>query len=71
MMSDAILISEILALPDEGKAEIAEHVERLKKASRGESDTEKHPHRRAGSMPGKFVIMPDFDDPLEEFEEYM
>jgi len=70
MTSDTALIEDILALPPTKKAEIAEHVERLKRSN--DSNTKKKPRRPpAGSMSGVFVMMPDFDDPLEEFEEYM
>ncbi len=70
MTSDTALIADILRLPPAGKAEIAEHVERLKETVLDETK-QKHPRRRAGSLPGVFVMMPDFDEPLEEFEEYM
>ncbi len=70
MTSDTALIADILGLPPAKKAEIAEHVERLKEDDLADTK-QKHPRRRAGSLPGVFVIMPDFDDPLEEFEEYM
>lgn len=71
MISDTALIEDILALPPVKKAEIAGHVERLKRAN-GNNGPAKKPRRPpAGSMPGVFVMMPDFDDPLEEFEEYM
>jgi hypothetical protein len=29
------------------------------------------PNPRFGSMKGMFTIMPDFDEPLEDFKEYM
>jgi hypothetical protein len=71
MTSDTALIADILALEPKKKAEIAEHVERLK-STNGNNEEPKKPRRPpAGSMPGVFVMMPDFDDPLEEFEEYM
>jgi prevent-host-death family protein len=31
----------------------------------------KHEQARAGSLPGKIWISPDFDAPLVEFEDYM
>ncbi len=70
MISAPSLIEDIVALPPVKKAEIAEHVERLKEAVVDPTKQE-HRHHRAGSLPGVFVMMPDFDDPLGEFEEYV
>lgn len=70
MTSDTALIADILRLPLAGKAEIAEHVERLKK-SNGHEAIKKPRRPKAGSMPGLFKMSPDFDDPIPGFEEYM
>lgn len=32
---------------------------------------QKKPQRPFGSAKGQMIIMPDFDEPLEEFKEYM
>ncbi len=70
MIDEQTLISQIHNLPENLKAEVARFVESLKKRTEPESVV-KHPRRKAGSRPGAFVMSPDFDDPLEEFEEYM
>jgi hypothetical protein len=71
MISDTALIADILGLPPAKKAEIAEHVERLKRTN-GNREQAKNPRRPpAGSMPGLFRIMPGFDDPIPGLEEYM
>ena len=31
----------------------------------------KRPHPQPGCLKGTFVMAPDFDEPLEEFKEYM
>ena len=69
MTDEQTLISQIHNLPENLKAEVALFIENLKK--RTSKPTEKHPQRKAGSLPGVFVMMPDFDEPLDEFEEYM
>lgn len=71
MTDEKALMSQIHTLPESLKAEVARFVESLKK-QKNEEDAGK-PRRRpkAGSMAGKIVILPGFDDPLEEFEEYM
>ncbi len=70
MTSDTALITDILGLPPAKKAEIAEHVERLKRTN-GNEEPKKPRRPPAGSMPGLFRIMPGFDDPIPGLEEYM
>lgn len=70
MNNDALLISDILSLPPAKKAEIAEHVDKLKKEN-GLYAKKKHRRPPAGSMPGLFKMAPDFDDPIPGFEDYM
>ncbi len=70
MTDENALISQIHNLPDSLKAEVAQFVESLKR--KANDDAQKLRRRpKAGSMAGKIVILPGFDDPLEEFEEYM
>ena len=33
--------------------------------------SQKHAHARAGSLPGKIWMSPDFDAPLDDFRDYM
>ena len=70
MTSDTILISDILSLPPAKKAEIAEHVQKLKKET-ATNPQKKRGRPPAGSMPGLFKMAPDFDDPIPGFEDYM
>lgn len=70
MTDDQILISQIHELPESLKIEVAQFVKNLKHRVSTESG-EKHRRRKAGSHPGMFIMAPDFDEPLEEFEEYM
>ena len=35
------------------------------------TEVDEKPKRRLGFSKGKIKIMPDFDEPLEEFKEYM
>lgn len=70
MTEETELILEIQRLPKALRAEALEMIRDLvrRKAPRA---LEKRPRRKAGSHPGLFVMAPDFDDPLEDFEEYM
>ena len=74
MTDEQALIAEIHNLPESKQTEAIDAALRLiKSLAKQTSDdaAKKRPPRKAGSMAGKIVIMPNFDDPLEEFEEYM
>ena len=69
-MSDLNLYLKISSLPHSVKTEIVDYLEfllsnRLKK----KHHIEKHP--KAGCMKGTFIIKPGFDEPLNDFKEYM
>lgn len=70
MTDENALISKIHSLPENLKAEVARFVESLK--NRAEVDnSQPRFQRKAGSSVGKYHIAPDFDEPLEDFKEYM
>ena len=70
MTNEQALITMIHKLPEDLKAEAVKLIEDLAKR-KTEEIPKKHPRRRAGSLPGVFVIKPGFDDLLEDFEAYM
>ena len=63
-------------LPESMKSEVADFIDfLLSKAKKEKPDikdepTEK-PTRKFGSMKGLIIMKPDFDEPLEDFKEYM
>ena len=69
-MSNTILFEKINQLPDHLKVEVLDFVEFLehKKASQFEKPLKK---RVFGSAKGKYIMSADFDEPLEEFKDYM
>ncbi len=67
-MSDSVLLDNISKLPDNLKAEVLDFVEFLLHKYNNLSDTGKPTF---GSGKGMFVMRPDFDEPLEDFKEYM
>ncbi|MFN0277010.1 MAG: DUF2281 domain-containing protein [Pyrinomonadaceae bacterium] len=74
MTNEQALIAEIHNLPQSKQAEAVDAALRLIKnlaKQTAEESAKKHPRRKAGSRPGAYIMSPDFDDPLEEFEEYM
>lgn len=67
-MDNITLYSKLATLPDDLKAEVSDFVDFLA-ARRKKSNEKKKP--RFGSGKGMFVLKPDFDEPLDDFKEYM
>ncbi len=67
-MSDALLYEHILALPDDLRAEVADFVAFLEHKHK---PAKKIKERKLGGLKGSFKMAPDFDEPLEEFKDYM
>ncbi len=67
-MTNTSLKLEINSLPKELRAEVADFVEFLKKKSRTKS---KLKSREFGFAKGKIRLSADFDEPLDEFKNYM
>lgn len=67
-MSTAQLISQIEALPDALKAEVEDFVAFLAQKQKTEIQIKQ---RQIGCGKGFFQMAPDFDEPLEDFKDYM
>ena len=65
-MSDSLLFSKLSSLPQNLKVEVIDYIEFLEK----KYNTAK-PHPKAGCMKGTFKMGTDFDEPLDDFKEYM
>lgn len=69
-MSDLNLYIKLSMLPNSLKTEISDYIEFLmsrklkKKNNHGKSP-------KAGFLKGTFKMSPDFDEPLDDFKEYM
>lgn len=71
-MIEQTLIKKIHTLPESLKQEVLHFVQFLKQKQNVENETEKpRKKRKAGSAKGKYVMADDFDEPLEDFAEYM
>jgi hypothetical protein len=62
------LYSKLAALPDDLKAEVSDFVDFL---ANKQKKTQEKKKPKFGSGKGMFVIKPGFDQPLEDFREYM
>jgi len=67
-MSNAQLYSEISSLPSDLKKEVSDFVAFLKHKSKVEK---KIKERKFGYSKDFFKVADDFDEPLEDFKEYM
>ena len=73
MTNEQALLAEIHNLPMSKREEAVDAALRLIKSLAKQSDEKSRelPNRKAGSAEGKYHILPGFDDPLDDFEEFM
>jgi hypothetical protein len=67
-MTDLQLYSQISSLPADLKKEVSDFVEFLKQKTKTKA---KPKERIFGYAKGYFKMSPDFDEPLEDFKDYM
>jgi Protein of unknown function (DUF2281) len=67
-MTDFQLYAQISALPADLKKEVSDFVEFLKQKAKPKTKLKK---RQLGVAKGLITMSPDFDEPLEDFKEYM
>lgn len=67
-MDNSLLYQKISLLPDSIKKEVEVFIDRLLKKNKKKSPPGK---AKAGSGKGMFVIKPGFNEPLDDFKEYM
>ena len=67
-MTDLQLYTELSALPTELKKEVQDFIEFLKTKAKKQNPIKQ---REFGSAKGFFKMHDDFDEPLEDFKDYM
>jgi hypothetical protein len=67
-MTDLQLYTQISSLPADLKKEVSDFVEFLKQKAKPKTRLKK---RQLGAAKGLIVMSPDFDEPLEDFKDYM
>lgn len=67
-MTDLQLFTEISSLPNELKKEVQDFVAFLKTRAKKQEPIKQ---RQFGAAKGFFVMHEDFDEPLEDFKDYM
>lgn len=72
MTNEQFLFQEIQTLPENLKQEVLHFVQFLKHKQTAAAEPETPPKKRkAGSAKGMFIMTEAFDEPLEDFAEYM
>ena len=67
-MTDLQLFTEISSLPKELKKEVQDFIEFLKTKARKQKPVKQ---RQFGAATGFFIMHDNFDEPLEDFKDYM
>lgn len=70
-MTDKSLILEIQQLPESLKEEVMHFIAFLKKEYSNQPAAPEKGKSTFGSAKGKYQLSPDFDEPLEDFKDYM
>lgn len=73
-MNDVDLYYKISNLPNSLKNDLMKYLDYLLMKSKHNYENEKPANKKtpkAGCMKGTFLIKDDFDEPLEDFKEYM
>jgi len=68
-MSETVLLEKIKSLPEDSKEELYEYLNKL--VSKNGVKSKPKGKRGFGSMKGMIEMSDDFDEPLEEFKDYM
>ncbi len=68
-MTDKLILTQIELLPNNLKKEVLDFIGYLLMKYNKENKKKSAP--KFGSAKGKYVLSPDFDEPLEDFKEYM
>lgn len=68
-MTDKLILTQIELLPENLKKEVLDFIGYLLMKYKNEG--KKKPAPKFGSAKGKYVLSADFDEPLEDFNEYM
>jgi hypothetical protein len=70
-MDASFLTAQISLLPDNLKEEVADFVGFLQQKLKTGNQPKKIKERKFGYAKGSFEMAPDFDEPLDEFKDYM
>ncbi len=70
-MSTTEILIQLSKLPEEKKKSVSDYIAFLIAQAEDENKGKVKPRPVFGSGKGMFIMAPDFDEPLEDFKEYM
>jgi len=70
-MNNWSLYNKISCLPDNIKSEVIDFIDFLVIKGKNEKKIIDKPRPKFGSGKGMFIVGPHFDEPLEDFKDYM
>ncbi len=68
-MDNLLLYNKLSSLPDNLKNQVGDFIDFLTLMNKKEKSKGNRP--KFGSGKGMFILKPDFEEPLEDFKEYM
>ena len=69
IVDNLLLYKKFASLPENFKKQVADFIDLL--TSKDKKEKSKDNKAKFGSAKGMFTLKPDFDEPLEDFKEYM
>ncbi len=70
-MKTVDIIEKLEKLPEAMLPSVSDYIDFMLAKAQKEADGEHAKERQLGTLKGKLWISPDFDEPLDEFKEYM
>ena len=70
-MSTTEILIQLSKLPEDKKKSVSDYIAFLVAQAEEENKGKPKPKPVFGSGKGMFIMSPDFDEPLEDFKEYM
>lgn len=70
-MQDIVLLNKLSSLPEQMKNEVNDFIDFLIAKAKKEHKEADKPRPKFGSGKGMFKMSDDFDEPLEDFKDYM
>ena len=70
-MTDIDIYIKLVTLPDDMKKEVGDFVDFLKSKTVAKEKAKAQTQRKAGLAKGLIQMREDFDEPLDDFKEYM
>jgi hypothetical protein len=71
MMDNTLLFNKLSGLPEHLKSEVADFIDFLMSRSKPDKGKTPAPHPTFGSAKGLLKMKKGFDEPLEDFKEYI